>query len=206
MASPRRLTAPAVALTALLLLAGCATETPVEAPPVAETPSAPSAEPEPEETPEVFALPEDCASLLPAERIADFETQGLALLGGPGGKYGTDFLADPTPEEEAGGMTCIWGFDDTDFASVTISAAPLEPADRAAIVTTLVEQGLNEAVDGNTTTYMQQGDPDSQPAIINVLRDDSWISVIETVGGEEFYAEAVLLATEVRGQIYTPEG
>ena len=203
MASRRQLTMSAAALTAVLLLAGCAAETPVDETPV-ETPAAPSAAPEPTEEPEVFTLPTDCTTMLSADRVADFATQGLALLGGPGGKYGTDYLADPTPEESAGGMTCIWGFDDTDFASVTISVAPLAPADRAGVVTSLIEQGLNETVEGNTTTYVQQGDANSQPAIINVLRSDSWISVIETVGGEEFYAEAVMLADDVHGQVYNP--
>ena len=203
MASRRQLTMSAAALTAILLLAGCAAETPVDETPV-ETPAAPSAAPEPTEEPEVFTLPTDCTTMLSADRVADFETQGLALLGGPGGKYGTDYLADPTPEESAGGMTCIWGFDDTDFASVTISVAPLAPADRAGVVTSLIEQGLNETVEGNTTTYVQQGDANSQPAIINVLRFDSWISVIETVGGEEFYAEAAMLADDVRDQVYSP--
>jgi len=202
MASRRQLTMSAAALTAVLLLAGCAAETPVDETPV-ETPAAPSAAPEPTEEPEVFTLPTDCTTMLSADRVADFETQGLALLGGPGGKYGTDYLADPTPEESAGGMTCIWGFDDTDFASVTISVAPLTPADRAGVVTSLIEQGLNETVEGNTTTYVQQGDANSQPAIINVLRFDSWISVIETVGGEEFYAEAAMLADDVRDQVYS---
>jgi hypothetical protein len=204
MASRRRLSVAAVALTAVLALAGCASEAPVDETPVETAPTTPSATPEPTEDPETFTMPTECATLLPEDRIANFAVQGLALLGGPGGKYGTDYLADPTPEESAGGMTCIWGFDDTDFASVTISVAPLSPDDRAGVVTSLIEQGLNESIEGNTTTYAQQGDADSQPAIINVLRADSWISVIETVGGEEFYAEAVMLAGDVHDQAYSP--
>ena len=203
MASRRQLTLAAGSLTAILMLAGCAAEAPAPEAPV-ESPTPTTAAPEPTADPEIFALPTECTTMLSEERLADFTSQGLALLGGPGGKYGTDYLADPTPEEQAGGITCIWGFDDTDFASVTISVAPLSPADRAGVVTGLLEQGLNEAVEGDTTTYVQQGDADSQPAIINVLRIDSWISVIETVGGEEFYAEAAMLADDVHDQVYSP--
>lgn len=204
MSSTRRLAVPALALTAVLLLAGCAAETPVETLP-SEVPVTPSTEPVPvpAQVEETFTLPADCITMLPEDRIANFETQGLALLGGPDGKYGTDYLADPTPEESAGGITCIWGFDDTDFASVTISVAPLTEADRAAVETSLLDQGLNESTEDTSSTFVQQGDADSQPAIINVVSNDSWISVIETVGGEEFFAEAALLASEVRGQIYT---
>jgi hypothetical protein len=203
MASRRQLSVSAAALTVVLLLAGCAAGAPEEKPVTQATPT-PSSTPEPTEEPEVFTLPTECSALLSEERLADFTTQGLALLGGPGGKYGTDYLADPTPEEQAGGITCIWGFDDTDFASVTISVAPLSDADRAGVVTGLLDQGLNESEEGGTTKYLQQGDADSQPAIINVLRSDSWISVIETVGGEEFYAEAVMLAEDVHDTVYSP--
>jgi len=200
---PRHLATPALAFAALLILTGCASSPPKDDGPVSEETSAPSQEPEPTEDPAVFTQPTDCTSILPAERIADFTAQGLALLGGPGGKYGTEYLADPTPEENLGGVTCIWGFADSDFASVTISVAPLSASTRSTVVSDLTEQGLNEEIDGDTSTYSQQGDADSQPAIINVLRFDSWISVIETVGGEEFYAEAGVLVSEVRDSVYT---
>ena len=203
MATPRHLAVPALALSALLMLSGCAGEQPEKDPPLTEDTSAPSSTPEPTEDPAVFTQPSECASILPEERIADFTSQGLALLGGPGGKYGTEYLADPTPEENLGGITCIWGFADSDFASVSISVAPLSPADRGGVVTSLADQGLNEVTEDGASTFAVQGDADSQPAIVNVLRFDSWISVIETVGGEEFYAEALLLASEVGDTVYT---
>ncbi|WP_240034676.1 hypothetical protein [Glaciihabitans arcticus] len=203
MATPRHLAVPALALTALLLLTGCAGSEPQAGPPVTEESPAASATPEPTEDPAVFTKPTECDAILPPERLADFDAQGLALLGGPGGKYGTEYLADPTPEENLGGITCIWGFADSDFASVTISVAPVTAADRSGIVSSLTDQGLNEESEGEATTFAVQGDADSQPAVVNVLRFDSWISVIETVGGEEFYAEAVLLASEVGETVYT---
>ncbi len=182
----------AIALT--LALAGCgAGESPAEPTPspTATPTSTPTATPPAAEL--TFVLPPDCASALPESRLTAFEDAGLSLLGGPGGKYGEHYLADPTPEENAGGITCIWGDADTDASSVTVSIAPLG-ATRPAIVQSLIDQGLNEVIDGDVTLYAQQGDEDVAPAVLNVLRADSWISVIETIGGTDAFDEAITLA------------
>ena len=188
-----------------LALAGCGGS---EAPPepsqsatAAPTPTATTTAPP---TEFVFQLPEDCASVLPESRLAAFEDAELTLLGGPGGKHGEHYLADPTPEENAGGITCIWGDDDTDASVVTVSVAPLG-ATRPAIVQSLVDQGLNEAIDGDLILYAQQGDEDVAPAVLNVLRADSWISVIETIGGAAAFDEAITLAEEAATVAYVPE-
>jgi hypothetical protein len=126
------------------------------------------------------------------------------LLGGPDGLYGDEYLLDPSPEQQAGGITCIWGPPDTEISSVTVSVAPLDSSTRPAIVTDLsVTQGLNETVDGAATLYWKLGDTDHHPAIVNVLLADSWISVIQTVGGTDAYAEAEALAAEVHELVYT---
>lgn len=187
------------------ILAGCA---PAAAPP--EPTHSPTASPTP--TPSAttaatdlrFVLPEDCASAVPESRLAEFEDAGLILLGGPGGKHGEHYLADPTPEENAGGITCIWGDDETNASSITVSIAPLGTT-RPAIVQSLLDQGLNEAIDGELTLYAQQGDEDVAPAVLNVLRTDSWISVIQTVGGTKAFDEAITVAEEVATVVYVPE-
>ncbi|MGN6503795.1 MAG: hypothetical protein ACTHKX_12965, partial [Pseudolysinimonas sp.] len=66
----------------------------------------------------------------------------------------------------------------------------------------LLAQGLNEAVIDDGVSYAQIGDATSAPAILNVLRDDSWISVIEAIGGEAFFDEAVELAGQAADQVY----
>jgi len=198
-----RHTIPVVALGIALVLGGCAGSPTLEPDP---TPTGPP-EPTPTETSDaavVFTQPTTCAEALPAERIAEIEQNGLILLGGPGGRYGTAYAADPSPEEQAGGVTCIWGFGDTEVSSVTVSIAPLAPATRADVVESLTDQGLNEGLDGDASVFWQEGDEDFEPAVYTALRADSWISVIETVGGPDAYDEAVEIAEEAFEATHSP--
>ena len=195
---PRLALVAAAALVAAL--AGC-TSTPVAAPPVTTPSASPSASAS-AVAPVMFTQPEDCASgILPASRLASLDTLGLALLGGPGGKYGTDYSADPTPEEQLGGISCIWGFDASDISSITISVAPLNDDTRLQALDEFATQGLVEQLTDDTAIYSQVGN-DDEPAITNVLRDDSWISVLATVGGDENAAESLVIADEVAAQVY----
>lgn len=184
-----------------LTLVACGGEpsaAPTTAPPTAATP-APTDTVAPID--QVFALPADCTGLLPASRQQAFTDQGFILLGGPGGKY-EQYYADPTPEELAGGMSCIWGDEAVPASIVTVSAAPLTPDTRGTTVDSLLAQGLNEAVIDDGISYAQIGDEVSAPAVLNIIRDDSWISVIEALGGEAFFDEAVQLAGEAATQVY----
>ena len=186
----------------IVLVTGCAAEknaaTPSDPPTTAPTPST-----TPSSTPEVLGMPAVCADLLPTSRLDAFAGDGLVLLGGPDGLYGDDYLIDQTPEQEAGGITCIWGPPDTEISTVTVSIAPLDASSRASTIASLTEQGLNEDVDGDAVYYWLQGDTDSQPAVVNVLRNDSWISVIETVGGIDLYDEAEAIAVEAHDLAYS---
>jgi hypothetical protein len=192
-----------IAVAMALSLAACvgAPQTePTEEPTETSTPT-----PEPTETSSdrVFSMPEDCHGILPQARQDALASEGLILLGGPGGQF-EQYFADPTPEEQAGGISCIWGDEDVPESTVIISVAPLSAATRANVVDNLLAQGLNEAVLEDGISYAQLGDDNSAPAILNIVRDDSWISVIEALGGEAFFDEAVELAGEVADQVYTP--
>lgn len=153
----------------------------------------------------VFVQPDACDTVLPESRLAALDALGLVLLGGPGGKYGTDYAAEATPEEAAGGISCIWGFNDTDVSSVTVSVAPLSDATRESALEGFASQGLPEVIESDFATYNDAG-RDTSPALVNVLRSDSWISVIQTIGGEEAYAEAVTIAGEAAAEVYAPAG
>jgi hypothetical protein len=193
---------PAIGLVLAAALTGCAQSAPIATPQASSTPSA-SPTPTPEAAPTVFRQPALCAEALPAELIADLEVdRGLVLLGGPEGRYGLDYSLDPTPEERAGGITCIWGFGDTEMSSVTVSVAPITAESRAPIVAQLVYQGLNESVAGDANVYWQEGDTEEQPAIVNVVRPESWISVIQTIGGRAAYDEAVEIANDAHETVY----
>lgn len=187
-----------------MLLSGCAPQAPAGGTAASSEPSAePSASETATATAEVFGLPTACADILPESRLAQFDADGIVLLGGPDGLYGDDYLLDDSPEQRAGGITCIWGPPDTEISSVTISVAPLRADARADIVADLsVTQGLNESSGEGVTYYWKLGDTDGHPAILNALSADSWISVIQTIGGTDSYAEAETLAAEVHDLVY----
>jgi hypothetical protein len=191
------------AAVAGVLLAGCA-------PPPAEgddTP-APTTEPTPGETatpepgtPE-FAMPDACDEIITAETAAAFSAAGLDLLGGPGGVYGENYFGDPTPEEQVGGITCVWGDEAVPASTVIVSVAPVTPSTQSGIVSALIASGLVESQVDGTLTYARIGDDVSAPAELHAIRTESWISVIEAVGGEERFQHATELVDEVTGQVY----
>lgn len=197
-----RLLLPAIALGCAIAVAGCAEKPPTTPEQPSTSPSA-SPSPTPDAAPTTFTQPLTCATALPTARLAELEgDRGLVLLGGPDGRYGLEYALDPSPEERAGGITCIWGDGVTDVSAVTVSIAPVTAASRAPIVAQLIDQGLNESVESDAIVYWQQGDTDEQPAIVNVVRDNSWISVIETIGGPDAYEEALALADEAFATAY----
>lgn len=189
---------------AAFLLAGCAPSDP-KTPPPPPGHETPDAQPTPSETPSraapVFRMPSLCAELLPASRVARLEALGMELLAGPDGKYGDTYLADPTPEQLAGGITCIWGEENVPENSVIVSVAPLVASTRGDVIEDLVEQGLNERVAGDALIYERVGDEVAAPAIVNVVHDDCWLSVIEGRGGEDLYDEAVAISDEAAAQV-----
>ena len=190
-------------LAAAISLALAACSGPPDATPTQATSSTPTPSTTASDAPaaRVFTMPDDCTGLLPDGRQQAFADQKLTLLGGPGGKY-PQYYADPTPEEQVGGISCIWGNEDVPGSTVTVSVAPLTTATRSNVVDGLVAQGLNEAVVDDGISYAQLGDETSAPAVLNILRDESWISVIEAIGGEAFFDEAVELANEAAAQVY----
>lgn len=200
----QRLLVGTVALALVGGLTACAPETEPAAEPEVPSPTptaVETAEPEPE--PLVFTMPDDCTTILPASRLDNFAEQNLSLLGGPGGLYGQEYFFDPTPEQLAGGISCVFAEEGVDLSSLLISVAPISAANRAAIINDLTAQGLNEATtEEGAVTYSQQGDEGVVPAIHNLITQSSWISVISTFGGPIFYEEAVTIAGEVTGEVY----
>lgn len=199
----QRVTIIPVVLAIGIALAGCAGAPQAE--PTDVDTGTPTPEPTQTQAPAelTFRMPVDCTGLLPPSRQQDFTGQGIELLGGPGGKYPT-YYADPTPEETAGGISCIWGDESNAQSTVTVSVAPISGATRGSIVDALIAQGLNEAIIDDGISYAQIGDQNSAPAVFNIIRDDSWISVIQAIGGETYFDLAVQLAREAAGQVYLP--
>jgi hypothetical protein len=198
-----RSTSALVAITSIALLALTACAAPEAAPSDSPTADAsPSTSATPTAIPMVYEQPTSCQQLLPQSRLDAFAAAHLVLLGGPGGKFGNDYLADDTPEEQAGGLTCIWGNNTSNLSEFTVSAAPLTAENRSPIIDSLVGQGLNADTAGNTNTFGAQGDTAETPAILNVLRAESWISVISTEGGLAKSEECQEIADDVAKAVY----
>lgn len=192
-----------VAVVAIALLGGCAPE-PAE---IDETPAA-GAEPSASETatpqPGVptFEMPERCADILTPDTATAFASDGLDLLGGPDGVYGDNYFGDPTPEERAGGITCVWGDEAVPSSTVIVSVAPITTSTRSGIVSALIASGLVESRVDGALTYARIGDEVSAPAELHVVRSESWVSVLEAVGGEDRFQHATELIDEVTEQVY----
>lgn len=208
-----RVAAVTAAVVLSLGLAACAEQPPTDEP-IVESPAAPDPdetsepvpEPEPEPEPEpdpVFAMPEDCTMILPADRVQSLLGQNLALLGGPGSLYGEEFFVDETPEELVGGISCVWAQEDVPASSLLLSVAPLNAATRAQTVNDLIAQGyLEQDREDSSLALGVIGDSGGAPAIYNLITDDAWFSVISALGGETGFDEAILLAEELRGVAY----
>lgn len=203
--SPSRLLVSTAVVALVLGLAACApaveSEEPVAEPTASATPEpveTPTEEPDPEQQPRVFTMPTDCTEILPPERVTALTEQDLALLGGPGSLYGDEYFFNATPEQLAGGISCVWAQEGVDLSSLLISAAPLSTSTRGQIITDLSAQGLNEVIlEDGSLTYGVVGDEAAAGAQFNLLTDDAWISVINAFGGDVFFDEAVVLANEV---------
>jgi hypothetical protein len=195
-----------VAVVALVLLVGCAPEpagsegSPEPGGPSVEPTTTPTEEPRP--TVREFRMPERCADILTPATADRFAAEGRDLLGGPDGLYGEEYFSEPTPEERLGGITCVWG-DESDAAStVIVSVAPISAATRSGVVTQLISSGLIESQIEGAISYARIGDEVSALAELHVIRNDSWISVLEAVGGETRFQHATELVDEVTARVY----
>lgn len=188
---------------ALGTLAGCAaTPTPTAEPTAVET-TAPTVEPTAPVVTETFSMPADCSEILPPKTMASFEKNGITILAGPGGKYGDELITDPTPEMDAGGISCYFGVDNEDpnllAVNYLISAVALDAATRSEVIADLTAQGLSEATDerGDVSFGILGGSQGQTTANYNVIAADSWISVISSFGGEDAFLATVELANDV---------
>jgi hypothetical protein len=199
----RHITVIIVALSTAFVLAGCSNAS-------SDTPAAPMNTPDATATASaapvvaapMFTMPGGCTDTLPESRLNMFDGEGLILLGGPGGRYENDYLLEPSPEERLGGITCIWGYSDSEISTITVSVAPLNPQNRAAVVDSFISEGLNQSEVDGATLFTLQGDTRTEPAIINSLRADSWISVIATLGGTASYENALQVVAETTTAVY----
>jgi len=191
------------------LMAGCAPSVSPTAEPTTTETTQPTTDPtEAPEPTEFFSMPDDCTGILPAKQVNKFAADGIILLAGPGGKYGNELITEPTPEMNAGGISCYFGVDNEDPALLSVvalvSAAPLDATTRAEIVDDLTSQGLAQSTDerGDVTFGVLGVSGGQTTATYNVISVDSWISVLSAEGGEDAFLEIVSLANAVHSANY----
>ena len=182
----------------IVLLAGCTngseSDAVVEEDTTEEVDSAPEA---PVEL--VFTLPTSCRDIVPQDAFDSLTSGDIGLLRGPGsGSVEGVYLEGQSPQEERGGISCLFGNAD-ETITYTISVAPMTQATRAEVIDGLLAQKLNpgQTLDGGLT-YWIQGDQETVPAIYNALYDDAWYEVLIFPGGRLAYEECEALVTMMR--------
>jgi len=156
----------------------------------------------PEVAPVTFTQPSLCTEILPPSAVAGLAEDGIELTQGPGSNSSDPIFVDSkTPEERAGGISCLFSIpgDEESGVYVLLSVAPIEPAVRPEIIADFSDQGLIEgsAPDG-AVTYWKWGDEIFVPAFHNSLYEDSWYSALLQPGGRGAYDRSVALVQAMR--------
>ena len=194
---------PASALLGALLLSallvGCQAESVVDEQPAPETAVDEGDQSDADELIREFSLPTICQDILPDAAIEELTSGGITLLRGPGsGSTDSVYPEGPSPQEERGGLSCLFGNAD-ETATYTLSIAPITQLSRSEVIDGLLAQQLNpgQTADG-VLTYWIQGDQATVPAIYNAVYTDAWYEALVFPGGRVAYEEASSLVSEMR--------
>lgn len=188
---------PALLLVALLV--GCQAADVADVPEEVETPQ--DEVDDGAQVPEdlEFVLPSSCQGILPEAQLDSLTAGDIDLLRGPGsGSTDTVYPEGPSPQEERGGISCLFG-NTEETETFTLSVAPMTQTSRAEVIDGLLAQQLNpgQTSDG-VLTYWIQGDGDTVPAIYNALYPDAWYEALIFPGGRLAYEESSSLVAQMR--------
>lgn len=189
-----------LSLTLPLTLVGCSMEEPVEEV-VEEVDSGESPIVDPASL--TYVPPADCTTLLPEAAVADLQSRGIQLVRGPGSPSAeTIYVEGQTPEELAGGLSCLFAVPGEEDTGITIilSAAAVDQSIRPAVIDAFLDEGLNvgQTGDGQGLTYWRWGDDVNVTALHNALYQDSWYSALIQPGGRAAYDQGVVLVDQMR--------
>jgi hypothetical protein len=149
-----------------------------------------------------FFLPATCLDIATAEAVEKLTTDPNQLLRGPGADTDEPVYAEPTPQENLGGITCFFG-DSEETRTYTVSIAPVTPDNRAQVIEGLLEQKLNvDQTPAGALIYAIDGDDTSTPATYNTLWPDAWYEVLVSPGGRISAEEAARIARAMRDHTY----
>ena len=178
-------------------LAGCTPPAPPEDEPTASE-SSPTVAPEPAEA--VFVAPSTCTQLLGADLENEFLGGGNVLFSSTDGT-GIYFPIESTQD---GGtpFSCWYGKDMVDLSTFELAAQALTQDAHEGTLAVLQGGGFVETTDGDVVTFTQVGDEGATPAIVHVLRPDSWITGFSALGGADRAALVADWVDSVAEQVY----
>lgn len=192
----------AVALSLLWALTGCDPAGPPSPEPSSSpsTSTPPSPSPSPTEEPAVFVAPTSCTGLLGAALEAEILGSGAVLFSGPGG---TGLYPGPSVGQDGGTpLACLYGKDMVDLSTFELAVQGLTPSAHEGVLAELETRGMTEVADADTVTFTQTGDEGATPAIIHILKPDSWVTVYSTFGGAASLSKISGWAQTVETQVY----
>ncbi|MBX3090926.1 MAG: hypothetical protein KF801_00275 [Cryobacterium sp.] len=162
--------------------------------------SASSASPSPTEAPAAFVAPTSCTQLLGASLESSLTADGTVLFSGPGG---TGLYPGIESAQDGGSpLSCVYGKDMVDLSTFELAAQGLTQDAHEGVLAELETRGMTEVAAGDTVTFTQTGDEGSTPAIIHILKPDSWVTAYSTFGGTARLAEITGWANTVETQVY----
>lgn len=195
----------AMAMTLVAALAACGPAEPEPSPTSTDAAPSPSATPSAAPAP----APDPAATFTPATSctgmLGPLETQliaeGNVLFSSTDG--GGIYFPIESTQDGGDPFSCWYGKDGVDLSSFELASQPVDQAEHEGIVAVLGGMGFEVSVDGDVATYVQVGDEGTTPAIIHVLRPDSWLTAYGTFGGADRVTVLTGYLDQVAAQLYS---
>ncbi|MDH6182585.1 hypothetical protein M2152_002767 [Microbacteriaceae bacterium SG_E_30_P1] len=181
------------ALMAVAMVVSLAACTPADAetdpapaaPVIAGTPAAP-----------VFTPVSTCSELLGPVLEAEILGGGYVLFSSTPGA-GIHYPISST-QTTGSPLSCWYGVDGLDLSTFEIAAQLIR--DRVSVESALA--GFVSSGDETVTTWVKEGSPGGEPAVVHVVRDDSWLTAFSAYGGAEQVATMTRYLTTVAENVY----
>lgn len=188
----------AVAVVLLATLTACDPGTASSGPSSTPAQSEPSASAT--ESQAVFVAPTSCTDLLGATLEAEVTSDGSVLFSGPGG---TGTYPAPSIGQDGGTpVACLYGKGMVDLSTFEFASQGLSQDAHEGTLAELESRGMTETTSGDTVTFTQEGNEGTDPAIVHILRPDSWVTVYSTFGGADRLKQITGWANTVETQVY----
>ena len=174
-------------VTALVAVAGLAACTPADPAADPEASAAPAdtvdAPEAPAETPPplTFTAPRTCSELLGPVLESQIAEGGYELFSSTAGSGKHYPIASTQWSGDA--FSCWYGVDQVDLSSFEIAAQGLIPGEKDGAGARLAGEGFTSTTDGDAVTWVKAGNQGGEPAIVHVLRSDSWLTGYSEYGG-----------------------